>query len=149
MGLCWDREIVEAHAREMMAKEELTVFRLAAVLLWAALPGLCAKWEPAPSTLTTPWTAKVRPSNVLPEYPRPQMVRKQWTNLNGLWNYAIEPKDAAQPKTFRDSILVPFAIESSLSGVKKPLMPEQRLWYRRTFRAPKMSMGLAAALRSC
>jgi len=69
------------------------------------------------------------------------MVRKQWTNLNGLWNYAVEPKDAAQPKTFRDSILVPFAIESSLSGVKKPLTPEQRLWYRRTFRAPKMSNG--------
>jgi beta-galactosidase/beta-glucuronidase len=111
------------------------------MLLWAALPGLCAKWEPAPSTLTTPWTAKVRPASVLAEYPRPQMVRRQWTNLNGLWNYAIEPKDATEPKTFRDSILVPFAIESSLSGVKKPLTPEERLWYRRTFRAPKVSDG--------
>ena len=134
------RGSLSSHARETMPKK-LTNLKLLAALLCVALPCLSAEWKPDPSTLTTPWTAKVRPANVLPEYPRPQMVRRQWTNLNGLWRYAIQDKDAPKPKTFSSSILVPFAIESSLSGVKKPLTPEQRLWYRRTFRAPKILNG--------
>ncbi len=100
-----------------------------------------ADWKPAESTLTTPWTANVSPGNVLPEYPRPQMVRKQWTNLNGLWDYAIQDKERKQPATFSGSILVPFAVESSLSGVKQPVTPEQKLWYRRSFRTPKVRNG--------
>jgi hypothetical protein len=108
-------------------------------LLLVALVGGCrlsAEWKPVASTLTTPWTGQVRADNPLPEYPRPQMVRARWTNLNGLWDYAIRPKDDPRPSAFADSILVPFALESSLSGVRKPLTPEQRLWYRRTFQAP-------------
>lgn len=69
------------------------------------------------------------------------MVRKQWTNLNGLWEYAIKDKDKQQPQTFAGSILVPFAVESSLSGVKQPVTPEQRLWYRRTFHATNVKKG--------
>jgi beta-galactosidase/beta-glucuronidase len=113
----------------------------AVALLCVAYPSLCADWKPAESTLTTPWTASVSPGNVLPDYPRPQMVRKQWTNLNGLWDYAIQDKDRQQPQQFSGSILVPFAIESSLSGVKQPVTPEQRLWYRRTFRTPNAKNG--------
>ncbi len=110
----------------------------AAALLITALPALSAEWKAAPSTLTTPWTAQVRPDHALPEYPRPQMVRKQWINLNGLWDYAIEPKEQGRPEKFEGQLLVPFALESSLSGVKRPLTPEQRLWYRRTFTAPPL-----------
>lgn len=108
-----------------------------AVALLAALPTACAEWKAADSTLTTPWTAQVSPDNALPDYPRPQMVRKQWTNLNGLWDYAIQRKEDTRPEKFTGSILVPYAIESSLSGVKQPVSPDQRLWYRRTFQGSK------------
>src|SRR3954452_11440945 len=88
------------------------ILRAATALLSLALPSVCADWKPAPSTLTTPWTAKVSPQNVLPDYPRPQLVRKQWANLNGVWDYAIQEKKASQPQNFAGHILVPFAIES-------------------------------------
>ena len=94
-----------------------------------------ADWKPADSPLTTPWTGKVTAEHALPEYPRPQLVRTKWTNLNGLWDYAIRPKAEHRPAQFEGKLLVPFAVESALSGVKRPLTPEQRLWYRRTFTA--------------
>jgi len=90
-----------------------------------------ADWKLAPVALTTPWTDKVDPDHPLPEYPRPQMVRDQWTNLNGLWDYAIEPRDAAAPEQYDGKILVPYPLESALSGVRRQLLPEQALWYRR------------------
>jgi beta-galactosidase/beta-glucuronidase len=98
-------------------------------------------WKPAPGHLMTRWAKDVTPDRVLPEYPRPQMVRKDWQNLNGLWDYAITSLDAAQPAQFGGKILVPFCIESALSGVKQPLTAEQRLWYRRTFTAPDLAGG--------
>ena len=104
----------------------------------AALPLAAGEWKAAPSSLSTPWTSQVNPGNALPEYPRPQMVRKHWTNLNGLWEYAIEPKEGGRPHQFEGQILVPFAVESSLSGVKRALTPEQKLWYRRTFTVPRL-----------
>ena len=69
----------------------------------------------------------------MPEYPRPQMVRDKWTNLNGLWQYAIRPKGEPRPENWDGEILVPFCVESALSGVKKAVKPDERLWYRRTF----------------
>jgi beta-galactosidase/beta-glucuronidase len=104
----------------------------------ALLPALAlaADWKPADSPLTTQWTAKVAPSNAWREYPRPQLQRPNWTNLNGLWDYAIQPKEAARPEKFDGQILVPYPVESALSGVKRPLTPAQRLWYRRTFNIP-------------
>ncbi|MFH2038475.1 MAG: sugar-binding domain-containing protein, partial [Chloroflexota bacterium] len=81
--------------------------------------------------MKTPWEPDLPVP--LPEYPRPQMTRPRWVNLNGWWQYAIQPKNASAPKTFDGKILVPFAVESLLSGVQQPLLPEQRLWYRRTF----------------
>lgn len=89
----------------------------------------------------TRWAAQVDPTAPLPEYPRPQMVRPDWQNLNGLWDYAITAKDAKPPASFEGKILVPFAIESALSGVKRSLMPEQRLWYRRKFVIPQKWAG--------
>ena len=96
-----------------------------------------AEWKPAEGPLMTKWSADVGPENAWPEYPRPQMVRENWLNLNGLWDYAITPKDRVQPREFDGQILVPFPIESALSGVMKPVGPDHRLWYHRTFDVPQ------------
>lgn len=87
------------------------------------------------------WAKEVSPQNALPEYPRPQMVRARWTNLNGLWDYVITAKDAPAPRQYEGKILVPYPIESALSGVKKPLLPSQNLWYRRGFVRPDLRTG--------
>lgn len=84
-----------------------------------------------PVAIQSRWAKEVSPQNALKNYPRPQMVRTGWTNLNGLWDYAIIPKDAGQPTTFEGQILVPYPIESALSGLKKTLLPTQNLWYKR------------------
>ena len=109
----------------------------------AALSMLCtfAQWKPVGDKIKTPWAEKVDPANVLPEYPRPQMVRSQLVNLNGLWDYAIKPVGAMEPKTMDGKILVPFAVESSLSGVQKGLTEKDELWYRRTFSVPAAWKG--------
>ncbi|MCP5526830.1 MAG: glycoside hydrolase family 2 [Verrucomicrobiales bacterium] len=94
-------------------------------------------WAPVPGPLTTRWTGLVTPENPLPEYPRPTMVREQWRNLNGLWSYAITPREAPRPSRFDGEILVPYPVESSLSGVMKRVGEDQRLWYQRQFRIPR------------
>lgn len=98
-------------------------------------------WQPAEGPLTTPWTKDVTPDKVWPEYPRPQMVRDSWENLNGLWDYAIVAKDAQTPTAWDGEILVPFCAESALSGVKKAVLPDQSLWYHTTFKAPSVKKG--------
>lgn len=95
-----------------------------------------AQWSRAQSQMDTRWTETVSPENAWPEYPRPQLVRKEWKNLNGLWDYAIKPKGQVAPKSFDGQILVPFCVESSLSGVKKELKPEDELWYRTSVNIP-------------
>ena len=82
-------------------------------------------------TLKTNWTDLVNPANPLPEYPRPQLVRNSWQNLNGQWDYAILPKGTAPEGAFQGKITVPFAAESLLSGVQKTVGPDQELWYER------------------
>lgn len=94
-------------------------------------------WQLQPAALQTRWARLVSPANALPEYPRPQMIRDNWVNLNGLWDYAITDKSALKPEIFAGQILVPYPIESALSGVKKAVLPSQRLWYRR--RLPAIS----------
>jgi len=93
-------------------------------------------WKPAGDKIKTPWAEKVNPANPLPEYPRPQMERGQWQNLNGLWDYIIQPKNNNMPQSFEGKILVPFAVESSLSGVQKRVGDQDELWYHRTFTIP-------------
>ena len=100
------------------------------------------EWAPVPGQIMTRWATDVDPAAPLPEYPRPQMVREDWLNLNGLWDFSVQP--APQPiPSFADGsrILVPFAIESALSGVKRALLPSERLWYRRSFRVPEEWVG--------
>src|SRR6266536_439008 len=98
-------------------------------------------WKPANGPLVTRWAKDVSPERALPEYPRPQMVRDNWVNLNGLWDYAIAPKADAAPKEYQGKILVPFPVESALSGVKKMVGADNKLWYRRNFETPKDAAG--------
>ncbi len=121
-------------------KETAAVFGLTALIVAGALspsaePAL--PWAPVKGRIMTRWAADVRPDRVLPEYPRPQMVRKKWLNLNGLWDYAITARDAGRPAEWDGKILVPFAVESALSGVGRPVGSAQALWYRRTVDLPK------------
>ena len=110
----------------------------AIALLLLAIPSVA---QAPPTRLKTKWAADVTAAKVLPEYPRPQMVRGNWMNLNGEWDYAISEKDAARPQSFSGRILVPFAVQSQLSGVAMPVTEAQRLWYRRIFRAPALPRG--------
>lgn len=89
----------------------------------------------------TRWARDVNPDNPLPDYPRPQMKRTEWKNLNGLWDYAVVPAGHSRPRQWEEGILVPFAIESALSGVKKRVGPDNRLWYRRSFTIPERWAG--------
>jgi beta-galactosidase/beta-glucuronidase len=95
------------------------------------------QWSVVKRTIATPWTEKVDPNNPLPEYPRPQMVRNNWKNLNGLWQYSILPKsEESIPVSFAGKILVPYAVESALSGVGKTVGKDSVLWYQRMFTLP-------------
>ena len=94
------------------------------------------QWKPAGDKIKTEWADKVDPKNVWPEYPRPLMERQDWQNLNGLWDYAILPAGQTEPARFDGKILVPFAVESSLSGVQKTVGKDNELWYKRTFTVP-------------
>jgi len=93
-------------------------------------------WHPVESPLMTRWAAAVSPTNDHPEYPRPQMVRPDWQNLNGLWDYAITSANLTPPAQFEGKILVPFPVESALSGVKRHFDETSVLWYHRHFRVP-------------
>jgi beta-galactosidase/beta-glucuronidase len=102
-----------------------------------------ASWKIVPGRIKTLWADSVNPGKVLPEYPRPQMQRINWQNLNGLWQYTILPKSGDEniPASFNGNILVPFAIESALSGVEKTVGKDSILWYYRTFNFPKNRKG--------
>jgi CubicO group peptidase (beta-lactamase class C family) len=109
-----------------------------------AAPAQPQKPPPPPPplpTLTTRWASLVSPTNALPEYPRPQMARRDWLNLNGQWDYAIRPRFDQKPESFDGKILVPYPIESQLSGVRKAVGEANRLWYRRTFEVPRQWRG--------
>ena len=98
--------------------------------------GAQAQWKSVGDKIKTQWAEQVNPANVLPEYPRPQLERGDWQNLNGEWEYAIKPVGNAEPAAFDGKILVPFAVESSLSGVQKEVGENNELWYKRTFTVP-------------
>lgn len=100
-----------------------------------------AAWRVQPAPLVTRWAAEVNPTNVHPEYPRPQLVRGEWLNLNGLWDYAIASNGVSPPAKFDGNILVPFPIESALSGVMRRLDETNTLWYRRQVAIPTAWRG--------
>ena len=100
------------------------------------LSALAQSWQPVGDHIRTPWAEQVDPKSPLPEYPRPLMQRAEWMNLNGLWDYAVLPVGATYEQA-DGQILVPFCIESSLSGVGRTVGKDNNLWYRRSFTVPK------------
>ena len=118
------------------------------LVLLVPLVASAADWQPAKGPLLTRWAKDVSPQNVHPEYPRPQMVREKWMNLNGLWDYAVRPaaaqpadRNTAQPAKFDGQILVPFPIESALSGVMQRVGGDKKVWYRRSVALSKPAGG--------
>lgn len=105
-------------------------------MMYGAITMGFAQWAPVGERIKTQWSVDVNPNNVLSEYPRPIMKRNDWKNLNGLWDYAIIDKGSTTPGKFDGQILVPFAIESSLSGVGKRVSEKQELLYSRSFDIP-------------
>src|SRR5687768_6193061 len=99
------------------------------LLALAATPLPVIAWQAVPGSMLTEWGAKLTPDSAWREYPRPALAREQWANLNGLWTYAISPKDATAAPESAGEILVPFAIESALSGVKKRITANDAIWY--------------------
>jgi beta-galactosidase/beta-glucuronidase len=98
-------------------------------------------WQPAGERIKTSWAEKINPASPLPEYPRPQLERNLWINLNGMWDFAIVAKGSNAPSAFDGKILVPYPVESSLSGVQKTVGENQELWYQRTFTVPAAWKG--------
>lgn len=101
----------------------------------------CAAMTAAAANLMTQWGENLDKHNVWDVYPRPTMVRTDWENLNGEWDYAITPKNASTPDSFEGKILVPFCVESALSGVERTVGADSVLWYRRTFEVPDSWRG--------
>ena len=117
-----------------------TLILLASLMLAACAQQEAVRWAPLQEHILTPWASQVDPSNPLPEYPRPQLERTLWQSLNGLWDYAIGPKEGERPAP-EGKILVPFAVESALSGVGKRLTADDALWYSTTFKVPRQWKG--------
>src|SRR3954451_12001317 len=119
-----------------------TGFVIAATAVLAITPAAeAAVWQPKTPPLTTPWTSQVSPTNALPDYPRPQLTRSRWQNLNGTWQFAEAAAAGETPPTGKDlanRILVPYPVESSLSGIQKHV---DHMWYRRTFTVPRSWHG--------
>jgi beta-galactosidase/beta-glucuronidase len=123
------------------------IFILPFTLLIVAGSFAQTAWKPAGNKIRTTFAEKIDPKAPLPEYPRPQMVRDNWVNLNGLWEFAILPKSQeAIPASFTGNILVPFAVESSLSGVGKTVGKDSVLWYHRNLTVPSTFKNRTALL---
>lgn len=112
-------------------------YLLIALIFFFSIASASAQWKPAGDRIKTEWGENLDPDNAWPEYPRPIMERSSWMNLNGRWDYALKTKDSPEPSSFDGKILVPFAVESSLSGVQQRVGKDSVIWYRRTFEVPK------------
>ena len=118
------------------------------LFIQAAVFSQSSTWHIAGDHIKSPWADSVNVNNVLPDYPRPLLQRSNWTNLNGLWQYAILPKDqqSTMPSVFQGNILVPFAVESALSGVAKTVGKDSVLWYKRSIVLPSNTSGKTVLL---
>ena len=117
-------------------------FKIASIFILFVLSVSCTlnneiKWKVAENPILTKWASGVDPLKPWLQYPRPDMVRTNWINLNGLWDYAITPKDT-KPEKWEGSILVPYPVESAISGVKRRVSENENLWYKRSFKIPNV-----------
>src|SRR5881409_3633813 len=113
-----------------MPKRSPVIILIPLLLLFDA--GIASAWQLKYAPIMTDWAQLVDTNNPLPEYPRPQMVRTEWLNLNGIWQFQAGATNDPVPtnQTLSGEILVPFPMESALSGV---MQYHDRAWYRRTF----------------
>jgi beta-galactosidase/beta-glucuronidase len=114
---------------------------LSFILLFTVIEFPASAQQKSVARLPTRWTPAVSADKAWKEYPRPQMTRSEWLNLNGIWDYAIRPRNEDCPAVYDGKILVPYPIESALSGVQKTVGPNHRLWYRKTFEIPAAWKG--------
>lgn len=122
---------------------------LLTALLWlpSAVPTAAQHAKPTATALITKWGEQLDPGNVYTEYPRPQMARDQWQNLNGKWDYAVTSADQrAAPTNWDGEIVVPFCLESKLGGVERLLQPNEALWYHRTLQLDNADQGMHTLL---
>jgi hypothetical protein len=113
-----------------------SVSLLLGLSLLVAPTAAAADWQPKTPRISTPWSAQVPVDHPLPEYPRPQLTRPDWQNLNGIWDFAVTGRDDGEPSTWPEAIRVPFVAESALSGIRRTITENDKLWYRRTFTVP-------------
>lgn len=135
-----------------MSRRTCSLYRIAGLLFLllaggARLHAQETAWKPASAPLMTRWAKDVSPERVRPEYPRPLLVRKDWQNLNGLWEFAFDDGNEGRTagwqsgKTLPMKILVPFTFEAALSGIGRGSEIHERVWYRRTFDVPAAWKG--------
>ena len=116
---------------------------LAVIMTGNAPANAVVAWRPKAPPLSTPWTHLVGPNNALPEYPRPQMARTHWLNLNGVWDYTGRSGKAVlatlpSENEYHERILVPYPTESALSGIQRH---DDQMWYRKVFELPSTWRG--------
>ena len=120
----------------MIQQTHVKKFWIFTTMLLTTLSFNAQNWKPAGDKIKTKWAEQVDVNSVLPEYPRPILKREEWKNLNGLWDYSIQAVGQERPSKSDGKILVPFAVESSLSGVMKRVGHENELWYETNFEVP-------------
>jgi len=122
-------------------KARIILLVATALLNFMGIAGQAQDYKMKPVAIQSRWAKEVSPFNALKEYPRPAMVRAGWTNLNGLWDYVVMPKNLDAKVLAEGKILVPYPIESALSGVKRALLPSEQLVYNRSFVKPVLRSG--------
>ena len=120
----------------------MRTFVITSVLLLLVLSVSCTRkneinWKLAENPILTKWAPDVDPLKPWLQYPRPDMIRNAWISFNGLWNYAVTPM-GTKPEKWDGSILVPYPVESAISGVKRRVSENENLWYKRSFKIPNV-----------
>ena len=126
----------------IIIQRNMKTFVIRAVFLLFVLSVSCThnneiSWKIADNPIFTKWSSDVDPLKPWLQYPRPDLVRNNWINLNGLWDYTITSGET-KPEKWDGKILVPFPVESAISGVKKRISEKEYLWYKRSFKIPSI-----------